>query len=70
MKAETKTEYEKVCAVCQHAAQMHTSEMMLCEKRGPVDPAYRCHRFSYDPLKRKPRVQKPPKMDYVGMDDL
>lgn len=65
-----KPEIEKCCAYCEFASGLLTSERMLCEKHGAVAPDHRCGSFSYDPLKRVPRVQKPPKLDYVNVDDL
>ena len=65
-----KPEIEKCCAFCEHASELCTSDRFLCEKHGAVAPDHHCISFSYDPLKRKPRVQKAPKLDYVDMDGL
>ena len=68
--AKNKAEIENGCAFCEYATELHTSEQYLCSKRGIVAAEHLCAHFSYDPLKRKPRVQNPPKLDYTNTDDL
>ena len=44
---------EKRCAYCLHSRTISETEA-ACEKKGIVDAAYHCFRFSYDPLRRVP----------------
>ncbi len=47
---------EKCCAYCEYAEFTEDEEFMLCAKKGKVEAFHSCRRFSYDLLKRKPRV--------------
>lgn len=60
---------EKYCKFCEKASAMSDPEQMLCSYRGVVSAANRCHRFSYDPLKRSPkRTGKEAELEYVDTD--
>lgn len=43
---------EPRCAYCVHSHKIDDMDV-LCKKYGPVDGAYHCRRFKYDPLKRE-----------------
>ncbi|MEA5039482.1 MAG: hypothetical protein VB086_06550 [Clostridiaceae bacterium] len=53
----------KICALCLHGRDFGT-DGVLCDRRGPVSPDDCCHRFIYDPLRRRPpagaNIKKPP----------
>lgn len=60
---------ECICAVCENAARMYDSSVMLCRMRGVVPAGWRCRKFSYDPVKRiPPKSIKAPCLDYVDID--
>ena len=42
---------EKCCAYCE-SGRVISDGQVVCSRRGVVDPAGHCRRFSYDPLKR------------------
>lgn len=43
---------EPRCAYCAKGTKIDDSDV-LCRKYGPVDGAFHCRRFVYDPLKRE-----------------
>lgn len=43
------------CAICAFGKKSADSEMILCYKKGVLDPSYKCRSFKYDPLKRVPK---------------
>lgn len=43
------------CEYCLRGRMMKAEKMVLCEKKGVVDPQHSCRAFRYDPLKRVPR---------------
>ena len=43
----------KFCAYCVHSG-LASGDRLLCSKKGFVTADFRCWRFRYDPLKRKP----------------
>ncbi len=45
------------CGICSHGRRSMDGEVILCLHRGVVDPAYRCRKFRYDPLRRVPYAQ-------------
>ena len=49
-------EINKVCAYCEKATLLHDGENVLCESKGVVCAGYKCRKFVYDPIKRKPVV--------------
>ena len=44
---------ERSCQHCRFGTQMN-EEMMLCAKKGIVQPCDDCRKFRYDPFKRVP----------------
>lgn len=46
---------EPACEYCAHGRPSKDGKSILCERHGVLPPDYRCRRFRYDPLKRKPR---------------
>ena len=48
-------EASRLCEFCRFAAEIHTTDDMLCEYRGVVNREYSGRKFVYDPLKRVPR---------------
>ena len=46
----------KCCAYCEYAESTGDESIMLCSKKGKVEADSCCRKFSYDLLKRKPRV--------------
>ena len=45
---------EPRCIYCENGSLQQDKTMVLCNKRGIVSPDFRCRRFQYAPLKRKP----------------
>lgn len=45
----------KCCAYCEKSTVLAGDEYVLCSKKGVVSLTHKCHRFSYDPLKRIPK---------------
>ena len=48
-----RNQIEKRCAYCARGRQINEREV-ACPRRGVMDAADHCSRFSYDPLKRVP----------------
>ena len=46
--------YPKKCSSCVYARIPDDESMVLCEKKGIVDPDSSCRKYEYDPLKRVP----------------
>ncbi len=44
----------KICAYCELSQPTYKDDEMLCNKHGVVYAFYRCPRFVYDPMKRRP----------------
>lgn len=44
---------EKSCTYCRFGTMLEDG-LVLCTKRGAVDPGRKCRKFSYDPTKRVP----------------
>ena len=57
MKVKNRDSIEAFCKYCELASPLSGDGMMLCKKYGVVHADYRCRKFSYDPLKRAPRIQ-------------
>lgn len=58
-------EYQKVCALCEHATRLCGGERdYLCVRKGVVKSNYHCPKFSFDPLKRVPL----PRPAFPGLD--
>lgn len=47
------------CSVCKNGRPSTDGQVILCLCRGVVEPAARCRKFEYDPLRRVPYVQPP-----------
>lgn len=47
---------EPMCEYCTHADRSVDAVTVLCSKKGRVDLSSHCKKFSYDPLKRKPKI--------------
>ncbi len=45
------------CGICGNGRRSSDGKVILCLHRGVVDPAARCRKFSYDPLRRVPYTQ-------------
>lgn len=50
-----KNKYPAVCENCKHGRLSPDEESVLCVKKGLVAPYDKCRRYSYDPLKRRPK---------------
>lgn len=60
---------ERICAMCENAAHIYDTSVMLCRMRGIVPADWKCRKFSYDPVKRVPPGRiKAPKLDFVDID--
>lgn len=65
-KEKCSAELERYCKFCEKAASLSDPDVMLCRKYGIVSAAHICRRFTYDPLKREPKIkQAPEKLEYV-----
>lgn len=45
---------EPRCVYCKFGVLTPDKTMVLCPKKGVLDPDYCCKKYSYDPLKRAP----------------
>ena len=45
------------CGLGQNGRRSSDGQVVLCMRRGVVDPTARCRKFVYDPLKRIPYIQ-------------
>jgi len=53
-----------MCRYCENASELRSEDEVLCKLHGIVDGGYRCRKFMYDPLKRRPRMLPDiPKLD-------
>ena len=50
-----KNKYPEICENCKHGRLSPDEESVLCIKKGIVALDGKCRRYSYDPLKRKPK---------------
>ena len=57
---------ERSCKYCRFGTQMN-EEMMLCAKKGIVQPCDDCRKFRYDPFKRVP--PKPKALDFSKYEE-
>lgn len=55
------TEITKSCGLCENG-RLSADGSILCIKCGVMDPDDVCKKFSYDPLKREPKL--PPKQHF------
>ena len=44
------------CEFCAKAKPSADEKILYCSRKGIVQPENKCWRFSYDPLRRKPRT--------------
>ncbi len=51
-----KIDTENCCAYCEYAEFTEDEDVLICKKRGKVEASSTCRKFTYDLLKRKPRV--------------
>ena len=68
-------EMEKYCVFCEYGtplpADKDGNEMLICTKKGLVKGNSVCRKFSYDPLKREPRMRPElPEVDAIDIDEL
>ncbi len=56
MAEKIKTTLEPRCEYCVFGETTADKQSVLCMKRGVMLPYSSCRKFSYDPLKREPRV--------------
>lgn len=57
---------EKYCKYCEKAKTLSDPDTMLCCKKGIVYAGYKCRNFTYDPLKRAPKMNPAkPELEYV-----
>ncbi|RPF48471.1 hypothetical protein EDD70_1287 [Hydrogenoanaerobacterium saccharovorans] len=59
---------EPSCSYCSHGNLSKDNLMILCEKKGIVDPYFKCRAFCYSPLKRMPK--KPNKLPTFDKSDF
>lgn len=43
------------CEYCEYGKNAGDYEMILCRLRGVVSPYYKCKKFKYSPIRRKPK---------------
>jgi len=64
MKQKTESDRPRMCRYCENASELRSEDEVLCKLHGIVDGGYRCRKFMYDPLKRRPRMLPDiPKLD-------
>ena len=56
LKKRKQDDENKCCAYCEYAESTEDESIMLCSKKGKTEADFFCRKFSYDLLKRKPRV--------------
>ena len=59
--------YPKKCISCIFARVPDDKSVVLCEKKGVVDPDSHCRKYEYDPLKRVPQTSVIP-TDFTAED--
>ncbi len=50
-----KKKYPAACEYCKHGRLSPDEQTVLCIKKGLVAPDGKCRKYSYDPLKRRPK---------------
>ena len=63
-----KKKYPAACEYCKHGRLSPDEQSVLCIKKGLVAPDGKCLRYSYDPLKRRPK--KPPMLQQADPSDF
>lgn len=56
------------CVYCASGTLSNDKKVVFCIKKGIVRPDFSCRRFSYDPIKRVPKV--PPEIDVFDKSDF
>lgn len=51
-------EVTEICATCKYASSMHSSEALLCSKKGPVNPEYSCKKYEYNLFMKRPQKRR------------
>lgn len=64
----TVTKEDFCCAICAHGQKAADSDMILCSKKGILQPDYKCRKFRYDPLRRQPKMM--PSLPEYTADDF
>ena len=68
MLKKNKSDYQKVCLLCENATILKGNNGILCKYKGIVSEDYVCRKYIYDPLKREPKA--PQKLPTLSKDDL
>lgn len=55
-----KKKYPPACKYCCHGRLSPNEKTVLCIKKGITEPDYKCRKFGYDPLKRRPQLPPQP----------
>lgn len=50
---------EPACQYCEHGLLTKDSNMVLCKKKGSMQPYASCRNYQYAPLKRMPKRAAP-----------
>lgn len=50
---------EPACQYCEHGKITKDNKLVLCAKKGSVQPYFKCRSFLYSPLKRIPKKLAP-----------
>lgn len=66
---ELSTEVAEVCATCRYASSMHSSEALLCSKKGPVSPEYSCKKYEYNLFMKRPQKRRNLELN-LNLEDL
>ncbi len=61
--------YPKKCETCLYARIPEDKSLILCEKKGIVEPGGKCRKYEYDPIKRVP-LKSVIDSDYTAEDFL
>lgn len=67
-KQTTITKDDYCCAICAHGTKAADSDLILCEKKGILQPDFKCRKFKYDPLRRQPKMM--PELPVFTFDDF
>ena len=63
----------RVCRFCERATLISDEDNVLCSLKGIVYADYCCRKFTYDPLKREPKMPPPipkPDLSAIGPQEL
>ena len=56
-----------VCEICANGRRSSDGRVILCLRKGIMQPSARCRKFRYDPLRRIPYIQ-PELQSYTEAD--